>query len=245
MTTVLILEDNELQLEALATILEQNLPSISILKASNYETARALALNHSVQFFLLDVELDTKKPDSLTGVDFGKYLRTLPEYEFVPILFITSIPDQIQTAVNQIHCQSYILKPYTPEELLEAVHFVFKIPNLPAPSVRLCDNNGIYHKLSEKDILYIESSGKDMLFHMSSANLQTDYCISTSRYRLMDLGKMLSDSFFQCHKRYLVNLEHITSYDKTACCINIQKTLIPIGRKFKSDFENVYLNKIQ
>ena len=133
MTTVLILEDNELQLEALVTILEQNLSSISILKASNYETARTLALNHSVQFFLLDVELDTKKPDSLTGVDFGKYLRTLPEYEFVPILFITSIPDQIQTAVNQIHCQSYILKPYTPGELLEAVHFVFKIPNLPAP----------------------------------------------------------------------------------------------------------------
>ena len=116
----MILEDNIMQLNALAEILETNLEKTHILKAPDYNTATALLTAHNIHFFLLDVELEMGDPEAKTGIDFGKHIRSLSKYRFTPILYITSIPNQIQVAVNDIHCQNYILKPYTTDELLKA-----------------------------------------------------------------------------------------------------------------------------
>lgn len=243
MSTVLILEDNIMQLNALATIIENNLEQVTVLKASDYNTAQLIVEQNQIQFFLLDVELEANNPNARTGIDFGKYIRTFPQYKFSPILFITSIPEQIQVAVNQIHCQNYILKPYTTEELLEAIHFLFKTPFLEPAPIKLCDNNGVYYKIPEKDVLYIEASGKEMILHVISAEHNKVSQLSTNRYRLIELKKMLSDNFLQCHRKYIVNINYIVSYDKTTCSIHIGKFLLPVGRKYKRELEEKYLPK--
>lgn len=247
MITLLILEDNIIQLNALASILEQNLEHAIILKAPDYATAVTLLQNNQVQFFLLDIELEHNQPTAKTGIDFGNYIRSIPQYQITPILYITSIPDKINVAVNQTHCHNYILKPYTTEDILSAIQSLLGTPFVEPAPLQLCDTNGIYYKIYEKELLYIEADRKHMIIYTSSNVPNTsNHAISTfttNQYRLIELSKMLSANFVQCHKKYIVNLKFIQSYDKTTSSIQLAKQLIPIGRKYKEEFEKRFLKK--
>lgn len=234
----MILEDNPIQLNALEKILRENMEKASVTKAADYFSAMQLLNKNSFQFFLLDIELDQKHSDAPTGIDFGKYLRSLPEYRFTPILYITSIPDQIQTAVNEIHCQNYILKPYTAKELLGAVHFLLQSPLYQKKSLKIRDSNGIYYKIKEENILYIEADGKAMHLYIDEQNKIKR--ITTHQYRLTEFLSFLSDDFIQCHKKYIVNEKAVTSYDKTTASILVKNHFLKIGRKYKTDFEQHY-----
>ncbi len=237
-TNILILEDNVTQLNALEKILQENMEHTHITKASDYASATQLLGKASFQFFLLDIELDRECPDALTGIDFGRHLRSLPEYRFTPILYITSIPTQIQTAVNEVHCQNYILKPYTAKELLAAIDFLMQSPLYQKEPLKICDSNGIYYKLYEDDILYIEADGKDM--HLYMAEQDKIRKITTHRYRLTEFLSLLPDDFIRCHKKYIVNKKAITAYDKTTASILVKNCFLKIGRKYKEEFERHY-----
>lgn len=242
MLNILILEDNIIQLNALASILEQNLEHAVILKAPDYNTAMKYLENHTIQFFLLDIELDAKHSDAKTGIDFGNHIRTIPKYQITPILFITSIPDKINAAVNQIHCHNYILKPYTTDDILSAIHSLLKTPLIEPLPLQIRDVNGIYYKIDEKNLLFIEAMRKQMFIHLTYSDMPNDRknlysTFTTNQYRLIELNKMLSDNFLQCHKKYIVNLNYIQSYDKTTNYIQLADIRIPIGRKYKENFE--------
>ena len=148
----------------------------------------------------------------------------------------------MQTAINQIHCQNYILKPYTTEELLEAIHFLLKTPYLKPTPLKLCDTNGVYYKVSEEDLLYIEAAGKELRFHLlvSEHNRISQLC--TNKYRLTELRQILSNHFLQCHKKYIVNLDHITAYDKASSSILLDAFPLPVGRKYKQELEQKILS---
>lgn len=241
MKTILILEDNIVQLDALAATLENNLEHIHILKASDYETALLLLEKHHIHFFLLDIELNHDNPDAPTGIDLGMQIRSIPKYQLSPILFITSIPDKTLDAINKTHCYNYILKPYTSETLLEAVTSLFKIPLSEAAPITLRDSNGIYYKISEKNILYAEASGKKIILHMFKTNHTDISKLTTNQYRLAELCQIFSDNFIQCHKKYIVNANYISSYDKSTCLIHIKSDILPVGRKYKQNFERMYI----
>ena len=162
-------------------------------------------------------------------------------------MYITSIPDKINAAVNQVHCHNYILKPYSAEDILSAIHELLKTPLAEPAPLHLCDTNGIYYKIHEKDLMYIEALGKQMHIHAVSSGMPHESknsisTFTTNQYRLMELGKMLSGNFIQCHRKYIVNVNFIQSYDKTDNSIRLANQSIPVGRKYKEDFERRLLD---
>lgn len=93
----------------------------------------------------------------------------------------------------------------------------------------------IEYKIRKSNIIYIESYKNNLIIH----TLARDY---TVRLTIKQLLLKLDNNFVQCHKSYIVNINHIIT--TTSSDIRIGDNSISIGKKFQKIFYNLYENYI-
>ena len=103
----LVVEDNVAQLNGLAEIIEESFPDIECLKAACYDDALALADSHSIQLFLLDIQLGAD-PDK-DGIKLGEQLRRNPRYQTTPILYVTALVNEAPRAIHKLRLSGQAL----------------------------------------------------------------------------------------------------------------------------------------
>ena len=84
-----------------------------------------------------------------------------------------------------------------------------------------------------KDIYYIESANKKVIAHTSAGVL-------ISYGKMEDFEKLTGGGFYRCHRCYLVNMEHITSYNVSTIQVANGDKLILAQKKY-SDFVKQYM----
>lgn len=83
----------------------------------------------------------------------------------------------------------------------------------------------------EDDILYVEGYGKNCILHFSDS--KKDVICSK---KLSDIEEKLSkDTFFRCHKSYIVNLKHVDAYSHSDITLDSGET-VDISRNKYRDF---------
>lgn len=239
MLTTLIVEDDLTQLKALENILSDSFSKMRFFSVTNYDDAIDILENERIDFFLLDIELSQKNA-SENGIALGEYIRSFSYYKHTPILFLTGRQDKIGEALNSTHCYNYLVKPYSYDILINSINELLSSPMVSSDCIlKLKDINGIYFRISSKDICYIQSSSK-VLFLQSCSRI-----MKTRQYTLAELKKELPDYFYQCHKSFIVNLKRIKHYDKSLNKLYISdcNTSIPVGRKYKEGIERILENE--
>ena len=88
-------------------------------------------------------------------------------------------------------------------------------------------------KVLLKDIYYIESSNKKVVFHTKDGKIDT-------YGRMDDWDVELGDSFYRCHRGYLVNLDKFTAYNVDTIDVINGDSLILAQKKY-SDFIKAYM----
>lgn len=184
--------------------------------------------------FLLDIEL-SKEETEPDGIDFGKKIRGMPGYKHIPVIFITGMADKVLKTLQEIHCASYLVKPFSPEQLIEAVEYATETEMETKEELLLKDSNGVYQRIDPESILYLESSGKNIIIHTEI------YIITIANYSVTKIQQMLPDYFIRCHRKYIINGKKISSYDKSTQFLQIDRSSIPVGRKHKEELEG-FLN---
>ena len=234
MVTVLIVEDNVEQLHSLELVLKNEFSDMTCLTAADYESAKRLIDTREISLFLLDIELQPADTEH-TGVQLGQYIRSMPKHAHTPILFLTAIMNQINTALNTTHCYSYLLKPYRFEDLLHTVRELLHSPMMQTVTyLSVRDTNGIYFQIYFDDLLYIKSSGKVLYFTTENGS------VVTRDFSMEQLAGLLPEYFCRCHKSYIVNIRKVMNYDKTNQRLTMQfasNDQIAVGRKYKTTFE--------
>jgi two-component system, chemotaxis family, chemotaxis protein CheY len=92
------------------------------VEAANGKDALEKLTNSNVDFIITDWNMP-----EMNGLDFIKQVRANPEYSSLPILMITTrgtehdVIEALQAKVN-----SYIVKPFTPQELKEKIEVILK-----------------------------------------------------------------------------------------------------------------------
>lgn len=236
MQTLLLFEENQTLLDTLKDTIEQKTNGINILAATNYESATHLIYQKNIQLFLIDMEVH-KSASLRSAMAFGQYIRSIPQYRYTPIVLIDPIKEHLQAAINKLHCQYFLLKPFRQKELIEAIIYISKLPQYKFQNIILYDTFGVSHKIAEQDICFINSEKKNMQIHILEKKRNKIYTFITNRYRLSELQKILSTEFVRCHKSYIVNRHHITHYDKTTAIVQLAGYDLPVGRHYKSAFE--------
>jgi two-component system cell cycle response regulator DivK len=113
--TVLIVEDNELNLKLLNDILEYN--GYTIFTTRLGEPALELARQHRPDLILMDIQL----PD-ISGMEAARRLKDDDETRTIPIIAVTAFAmsgDEVQILASG--CDAYLSKPFRIDELLTLV----------------------------------------------------------------------------------------------------------------------------
>lgn len=112
---VLAVEDNADTLTLLRYMLSKQYHPVL---ASHVEKALALAEEHQVDLFLLDINLG----EEYTGISLLKRLREYPRYRVTPILALTAyaMPGDRERFI-EMGFDGYVSKPFTRQTLLDAI----------------------------------------------------------------------------------------------------------------------------
>lgn len=230
MLTILLVEDNSVQLNALKIIIKEYEAESYILCAPNYYDALIMIKENKIDLFILDIELSTTNPQE-NGIELAKYIRNIPGYIYTPIVFLSFITEKVQIALNDTHCYNYIIKPYVKEDIYKTLDSILRSPLMQNEPFSFIDDQRINIRLEEESILFIQADGHKIF-------IQTDSDVYVTVNETMEtIIAKLSKTFIRCHKKYIVNLKKIRNYDKTNRLITLNNERIPIGRSFKNDFE--------
>ena len=228
---IAICDDDRRTREQIASLIKEQEPDAKIITFVSGEDIIKSQENFVISF--LDVKME-----EISGIDVAKHIREEQEKrgrEKSIIIFVTGYREYMEDAfdVNAFH---YLVKPVDEKKF----HAVFKraLKEVSAKTKQkklsvIIKCNGMQKKLLLKDIYYIESSNKKVVFHTKDGKFDT-------YGKMDDWESELDDSFYRCHRGYLVNLEKITAYNVDTIDLLNGDSLILAQKKY-ADFIKAYM----
>ncbi len=241
MLRIIIIEDEEKTLQNILSIIENYCEDVEVLAtASSVEQATKLLQKTSPDLVLSDINL----PD---GTCF-KILEQLESIDF-KIIFITAFEEYAIKAIK-FSALDYLVKPLNPKELISTIkkaqkHIDNENENIKLKAllsnvqdlsnslkrVVLKTSESIYI-VNVQDIIRCESDSSYTMFF-----LQDGRKIIVSKV-LKEYDELLKDSgFIRVHKSHLINMNFITSYEKSngGYILMKDKAEVPVSVR-KKDF---------
>lgn len=235
MKKIAICDDNELQREILATVLEEYYRKNNE-KVELTEYISGEALIDDVKEDECDAHLiflDICMP-GIDGMDTAKKLRELNC--LAEIVFLTATADYALEGYD-VQAAGYLVKPIEEYKLKDILRHVFWKQRQTRIEIK-CGRQYRYPAIN--DIMYIESSNhKAIICLADGSRISTIEKISTLKERIND------SHFLQCHQSYLVNMNYIVDIDKNVILSNGKEIAISVRRKSETiEAYHQYFNKI-
>ncbi|MEK4033959.1 response regulator [Methylocystis sp. IM3] len=114
--TVLIVEDNELNMKLFNDLLEAN--GYATLRTKSGVEAIALARDHRPDLILMDIQLP-----EVSGLEVTRWLKDDEELRAIPIIAVTAFAMKgDEEKIRQGGCEAYLSKPISVAKFLETVN---------------------------------------------------------------------------------------------------------------------------
>ena len=114
--TVLIVEDNELNMKLFNDLLEAN--GRATLRAKSGVEALKIAREHKPDLILMDIQLP-----EVSGLEVTRWLKEDPELRHIPVVAITAFAMKgDEEKILQGGCEGYLSKPISVAKFLETVN---------------------------------------------------------------------------------------------------------------------------
>lgn len=228
---IAICDDNKITRDQISSLVIKQEPNAEIVTFENGEDLIKSHENFDISF--LDIKMD-----NMTGIEVAKFIRKEQEKrskEKSLIIFVTAYREYMDEAfdVNAFH---YLVKPIDEKKFKNVFHRALKdIASREKHKTLsvIVKHNGMQKKVLLQDIYYIESNNKKVVFHTKYGNLD-------SYGKMEDWESELGNSFYRCHRGYLVNLEKITAYNLNTIDVVNGDSLI-IAQKKYSEFVKAYM----
>ncbi len=228
---IAVCDDDRATREHIVSMVRKQEPDAEVMTFETGEEMIESQENFAVSF--LDVEMK-----EISGIDVAKHMREEQEKrgrEKSIIIFVTGYREYMEDAfdVNAFH---YLVKPLDEMKFRTVVERALKEVSVKTKQKKLSvivKHNGMQKKILVKDIYYIESSNKKVVFHTKDGKIDT-------YGRMEDWEAELGDSFYRCHRGYLVNLEKITAYNVDTIDVINGDSLILAQKKY-ADFIKAYM----
>ena len=98
--SVLILEDNRQILNVLEELVMSVAEDEKVYATDNVGEAYKIAMETSIDVFLLDIILYTDKKGDTSGMQYAQSMRKLERYRFTPIIFICTLLDILKSRLH-------------------------------------------------------------------------------------------------------------------------------------------------
>lgn len=177
--------------------------------------------------------LDINMPN-ISGISLSKMISPKTK-----IIFTTAYSDYAVESY-EVQAVDYLLKPISLERFTKAISKVISqtekaISEKPNDDdVILVKSGSETHRIKPNHVIYIEKDGNYSTYFLAERKIVT-------RQSMAELIENLNENFVRTHKSFLVNINHIISFDKFHIKTKLRE--IPIGASYKdSAMEKIYKN---
>jgi two-component system response regulator LytT len=234
MITVIAIDDEPLALQLVIGYISKT-PGLKLVGEFDNPLDATDFLNYkSVDLIFIDIQM----PD-LSGIEFTRLMEKGPK-----VIFTTAY-EKYALEGFKLEIVDYLLKPFSYEEFLTAVHKVQKILKLEQKVFARVDVNNQFlflksdykiKRINFNDILYIEGL-KDYVKVYTQNVIRP--VLSLTSLKLLE-SKLPSDKFMRVHRSFIVNLEKIDTIERSR--IVFGKEYIPVSDQYKEKFQE-FLDK--
>jgi len=238
-----IIEDEVDTQNLLSSIISEFCPDLTIVGTATSITAGKKLLEETKpDVVFLDIEIEE-------GTSFD-LLQKIPNYNF-NIIF-TSAHDQYALEAFKYGAIDYLLKPYSPQDLLKSIERVRKSQYDAAifnrieylikqnashsgTRIGIATTDGISF-ISINDIIRLAADRSYCYVHLSDGE---KLLVSKPLKELQ--AQLTSDNFFRVHAKHLINIDYIKKYSKEdgGSIMMTDSSNIPIARRRKQEFLEV------
>lgn len=225
---IAVVDDEKVIREQICELIRKQHPSYSL---KTYESGdELLAADVPFDMVFLDIQMD-----GLNGIETAKKLKRCKED--IIVIFVTGVREYVFDAFD-VAAFHYLLKPVEEEKFIK----VFQRAEAQILKKKSMGKRQLFLKskgitLNQNSILYIESRGKKAAIHTLKEVIEI-YAV------MSELEGQLSDSFYRCHRGYLVNMAYITEYDNESITLNNGESVY-LTRKKHSEFVKTYMWYLQ
>lgn len=226
---IAVIDDEKYSRVALVHQIRQFLPNAEIAEADSGAQAMELLEKHTFDILFLDIHLGDMEGTTIAALA----RRLMPSAR---IIFATAYSDYAVRAF-ELRADDYILKPFAPDRIREALERCTAQPAAPAvPPVlhRIAVNSNRSTTLLDADeITYIETDGvgRGCILHTISGKSYSD-TTSLGEYE----SRLGEQDFYRIHKTCIVHLRYIVSIfpwtgNGFALRVRGTDTVLPISRE--------------
>lgn len=228
---IAVVDDDKAACGYIAGLIKRQEPGADVRQFLSGKEMLETKENFALSFF--DIAMD-----DMSGLELAGKIRQMQESEGMTksiLIFITGYREYMEEAfgVNAYH---YLIKPVDEKKFAEVFRRALKeAAALEEQNKKyvIMKSTGIQRKIFLKDIYYIESSNKKVIYHTKDGRFE-------SYGKMEQLEYELSDAFYRCHRCYLVNLEKISAYTRDTIRIINGDELI-LARKKYAGFIKQYM----
>lgn len=242
MKNILLLEDDEDTRNTLIHLIKSISNDINIYSFSEMTGIYDFIMTHHIDLFILDIIINKNIIGDTSGMKFAEKIRGIIKYEFVPVIFISSLYDPKLYAYSSIHSYEYIEKPFDKNHIIDTVTKALRFPGSQKDEKRICFRvDGAVFVIRCSDVFYIESfRHKIYIYKTDGHKIIAPY--RTFRNILLETEdsnlRQISRSII-INVKYLELVDWVNNYVKMKECSN----LLNIGVTFKKELRD-FLNVI-
>lgn len=226
---ILICDDDELITEQLSGYVREyfsknHFPSPEITAYSNGEALLADSKRKDIVF--LDVEMS-----GISGIHTGGQLKH--ENPNIIIFIVTAFAEYLDEAMR-FHVFRYLSKPIDKQRLFRNMKDALELYYATNRRIAIETKENVY-SVPAADIICVEAQGRKVIIHTTN----TDYVsVHPIKYWTDTLNM---PCFFQTHRSFIVNLEHVTNFDHTLIFLYHQQFSAYLTRRKYGAFKSAYL----
>lgn len=212
----IIVDDETAAQKTLAGMLKEFCPQVNVIGTSNNIT-QAAQMVERLQPDLLFLDIHMSPYES--GFDLAG--RT--KHFSYGVIFVTAFPQFAIKAINTIQPWAYLVKPFSADDLMEAVRTACKKivekqqsqgeSELTLSSIVVSDARKGKMIIRCSDILYCKSDQSVVEIHFLKDGKQSD-CVYTYKSLRQIYAELPANRFFRIHHGYLVNLSYVSRFEK-------------------------------
>lgn len=222
-----ICDDEEIIQKALKELVEKTVQAASLeleYEIRTFSSGEALlAQVHQLELVFLDIDMP-----GMDGIETGRQIQ-----HFHPdcrVVMATSMAERFKEAF-QIQAFRFVTKPFEALEIEEVIH-AFLDQRAGGETIQVSLDRNSY-ELKQREIRYISAYG-------SYVEIRAQGKLFRKEVSLEEMEQVMEPRlFFRVHRKYLVNMFWIESYQNGVILLEGQE--IPVSRRRKKEFEHAYL----
>lgn len=226
---ILICDDDELIVEQLQEFLrcffkQENLkcPDIAVF----YNGESLLEDKGEKDILFLDVEMP-----GMNGIYVGNELKKANSN--IIIFIVTSFMEYLDEAMR-FHVFRYLSKPLDKQRFFRNMNYAIDLYNSITYKIPVETKQGVF-SMNASSIITVEAMGRKIIVHTTARDYES---IHNMQYWLNLLPK---NRFFQTHRSYIVNFEHIKNFDHSLVYMEDNKFTAYLTKRKFTDFKKTYL----